>query len=468
MAYDQIDTFMASIRLLESGSYDGNYGATGAYTGPLGRGLGAYQIMEGNWNSWSAEAGMPGANWRDPAAQDAVARFKMGQYYNQFGTWDLAAVAWFAGPGAAVQASNEGLASVGDWDDVLGTTVSDYVQRVTDSMGGWDGTNRNGRSWWDDNSTQPGRTFATMAPGTGAFVQLPGSSYPVPPGIEYPIYQVSPGYPTQPSYVPGSIRESLLNILDRFSNAVAGGARHPSGLASPLMVYGSGLEDGQPFYMPSEMFDAQTIASMTQVGPVPAVGPDGVPVMGAPPMGVGLASFPVPGYESALQNDWMEPREYRGGYHEGTDIVAPQGTPIVAPASGTIASIHTSTNGGNVVWLVDGEGRTHKFMHLLATASGVGVGTQVQAGQPIAFVGDTGYSSTPHLHYELHVGGAPVNPHEYLIGVSTGGAVGGAPLAAAMAPGGAVPPSASPEPTTVEGSIENLENRVRSGTPVIE
>ena len=262
-----------------------------------------------------------------------------------------------------------------------------------------------------------------------------------------------------------SIRDSLLNILDRFSNAVAGGARDPSGLASPFTVFGSALEDGQPFYFPSELYDTQTIASMTQA-PAQTTGVDGVPVMGAPPMGASLSMFPVPGYEGALQNDWMEPREYRGGYHEGTDIVAPQGTPIVAPASGTIVSIHTSENGGNVVWLVDSEGRTHKFMHLLATSSGIGTGTAVEAGQVIAFVGDTGASSTPHLHYELHVGGAAVDPHEYLLGVSSGSAVGGSATPAASAGEGAAPiPPSSP---SLEGSLEDLENKVRSTGPVIE
>jgi Peptidase family M23 len=315
----------------------------------------------------------------------------------------------------------------------------------------------------------------TAPPGGGGMSGLPPRA-PVPPAAggatTYPTTITQPLSGTQNisgmgAMTPGTtIRDSLLNILDRFSNAVAGGQRDPSGLATPFTVYGSALEDGQPFYFPAELFDSQTVASMTQTGPTQSLGMGGVPVMGAPPMGASLSMFPVPGFEGALQNDWHEPREYRGGWHEGTDIVAPQGTPIVAPASGTIASIHTSTNGGNVVWLVDSEGRTHKFMHLLATSSGIGTGTQVEAGQVIAFVGDTGASSTPHLHYELHVGGAAVNPHEYLLGVSSGSAVGGAatPAASTGVGAAAIPPPAP----SVEGALEDIENKVRSTSPVIE
>jgi hypothetical protein len=165
MAYDQIESFMASIRRVESGSYDGDYAAIGAYTGPAGRALGAYQIMEGNWEAWSAEAGMEGATWRDPYAQDAVARYKMGQYYNMFGSWELAGVAWFAGPGTAAAAAREGYAAVAEINDTLGTTVGDYLRRLDEYMGDWDGKKRNGPSWWDEERTGQG-PIAPPAPGS--------------------------------------------------------------------------------------------------------------------------------------------------------------------------------------------------------------------------------------------------------------------------------------------------------------
>ena len=133
-------------------------------------------------------------------------------------------------------------------------------------------------------------------------------------------------------------------------------------------------------------------------------------------------SFPVPGYEDAIQDDYGEPRAYRGGYHEGTDIVAPEGTDIVAPVAGEIVSIHTSTNGGNIIHLQGQDGRLYKFMHMSEFA--VTAGATVTAGQTIGYVGNTGHSSTPHLHFEIHENGAPTDPHDWLMGVASGAITG--------------------------------------------
>lgn len=128
-----LDQFMAAIRQLESG---GNYEAIGPYTGSTyGRARGAYQVMETIWPAWAKEAGIPGADWRNPDAQDRVARYKMRQYFERFGRWDLVAVAWFAGPGRAEQAARQGIQSVGELSDVIGTSVTQYVQKAMDLMG---------------------------------------------------------------------------------------------------------------------------------------------------------------------------------------------------------------------------------------------------------------------------------------------------------------------------------------------
>lgn len=88
-----IDRFMAAISGKESG---GDYGisnktGSGAY--------GKYQIMPANWPSWAAEAGLGRNAPQTPQNQEAVAKFKMLQYYQQFGNWRDVAVAWYAGPG---------------------------------------------------------------------------------------------------------------------------------------------------------------------------------------------------------------------------------------------------------------------------------------------------------------------------------------------------------------------------------
>lgn len=133
MPANQLDTFMAAIRRLESGSYEGNYGAIGPHTGRLGRARGAYQIMEANWAGWAREAGLAGADWRNPQAQDAVARFKFLQYYQKYQDWGLVAIAWFAGPGRANEAQRRGVSSVSGVSDVTGTSVGKYVNLIVNS-----------------------------------------------------------------------------------------------------------------------------------------------------------------------------------------------------------------------------------------------------------------------------------------------------------------------------------------------
>ena len=136
MALSEIELFMAAIRRLESGSFDGNYTVAkeSLRHSTMGVPLGAYQIMSANWPSWSAQAGIPGASWQSKAAQDRVARHKMTQYYNTFGDWRLVAIAWFGGPGAAKKAAAQGLDSVGGRKDVLGTSISGYVKQIVSYM----------------------------------------------------------------------------------------------------------------------------------------------------------------------------------------------------------------------------------------------------------------------------------------------------------------------------------------------
>ena len=131
-----LEEFMYAIGKLESG---GNYNAVGPNTGSTyGRARGKYQIMETIWPGWAKEAGIPGASWKDPEAQERVARYKMNQYFQRFGRWDLVAVAWFAGPGRAAEAQRKGIESVGGLKDVIGTSVTKYVQTIMKTMGAVD------------------------------------------------------------------------------------------------------------------------------------------------------------------------------------------------------------------------------------------------------------------------------------------------------------------------------------------
>ena len=97
MPANQIDTFMAAIRAIESGGGDpaGNYQAVNPSSGARG----AYQIMPQYWDDWARGAGVPDADHRDPKMQDIVARNRMLNLYRKYGRWDYVAGAWFAGEG---------------------------------------------------------------------------------------------------------------------------------------------------------------------------------------------------------------------------------------------------------------------------------------------------------------------------------------------------------------------------------
>ncbi len=99
--------------------------------------------------------------------------------------------------------------------------------------------------------------------------------------------------------------------------------------------------------------------------------------------------------------------------HEGIDVTAPMGAPIEAPASGTVTQAGWEAGYGNVVVIDHGYGITTRFAH--ASRLLVRRGDRVKRGDRIALVGNTGLSTGPHLHYEVHVNGRPVNPRRYIL-----------------------------------------------------
>jgi len=99
--------------------------------------------------------------------------------------------------------------------------------------------------------------------------------------------------------------------------------------------------------------------------------------------------------------------------HEGIDVVAPMGAPIEAPAAGLVVSAGWETGFGYAVTLDHGYGIQTKFAH--ASKLLVHAGQHVERGQRIALVGNTGLATGPHLHYEVHVRGQPVDPLKYVL-----------------------------------------------------
>ncbi len=102
-----------------------------------------------------------------------------------------------------------------------------------------------------------------------------------------------------------------------------------------------------------------------------------------------------------------------GYFHQGIDIRAAEGTPIFASADGIVTkaapdSKGVTKGGGHMIFIDYGNGVEARYMHL--SAYGVIAGDDIKAGDIIGFTGNTGDSSTPHLHFEYYIGGQAIDP----------------------------------------------------------
>jgi murein DD-endopeptidase MepM/ murein hydrolase activator NlpD len=130
-------------------------------------------------------------------------------------------------------------------------------------------------------------------------------------------------------------------------------------------------------------------------------------------------AFPVAGRYSygTAANRFGAPRT--GHTHQGQDVLAAEGTPLVSPVSGRVLYRAYQRGGaGNYVVIHGSDHRDYVMMHLQSTAS-VSVGSAVRAGQRVGRVGHTGDAQGSHLHFEIWVGGwyaggHPIDPLPYL------------------------------------------------------
>lgn len=99
-------------------------------------------------------------------------------------------------------------------------------------------------------------------------------------------------------------------------------------------------------------------------------------------------------------------------FHYGVDLAASQGTPIYAIAAGTVTTATYGDANGYYVSISHGNGYGSVYCHM--TNYIVSVGDSVSQGQVIGYVGSTGWSTGPHLHFEIHVNGSTVNPMDYI------------------------------------------------------
>ena len=121
----------------------------------------------------------------------------------------------------------------------------------------------------------------------------------------------------------------------------------------------------------------------------------------------GELCWPLPGH-TYISCHFGEVDAFGNAGHRGTDIPAPEGTPILAAHSGTVLVSGWNDSYGNQVLLDNGAGLSTRYAHMTQTA--VTAGETVTAGQVIGYVGSTGDSTGNHLHFEMMQGGIRVNP----------------------------------------------------------
>ena len=131
--------------------------------------------------------------------------------------------------------------------------------------------------------------------------------------------------------------------------------------------------------------------------------------------------IPVEGVAAgALHDSWHAPRS-GGRRHEGIDIFARRGTPVLAPVTGLVTHVGQDRLGGNVVRVMGPGRQTHYFAHLDRFAP-IKAWDVVVAGEVIGYVGNTGNArgGSPHLHYGIYAAGGAINPFPLLKGERDG------------------------------------------------
>jgi murein DD-endopeptidase MepM/ murein hydrolase activator NlpD len=179
-----------------------------------------------------------------------------------------------------------------------------------------------------------------------------------------------------------------------------------------------------PVQVPKPPKAGKTKGSSLAPEPSPGFPPVRQPPEVTPQLTAGGYVFPVYGPSSFVDTFGAARGDVSSGWHHGDDIFAPLGAPLLAVASGTVFSVGWNKIGGNRLWLRDGQGNLFYYAHLSAFSPLAVNGSQVNAGDVVGFVGNTGDAQgTPyHLHFEVHPVGllglgydGAVNPTSYLL-----------------------------------------------------
>ena len=122
--------------------------------------------------------------------------------------------------------------------------------------------------------------------------------------------------------------------------------------------------------------------------------------------------WPVEGQVTGSFGERIDPFNGEGAFHSGVDIGSSYGHPILAPADGLVTFTDTMGGYGKTIMIDHGNSISTRYGHLSGFA--VTAGQRVQRGDVIGYVGESGRSTGPHLHYEVRINDTPVNPYKYL------------------------------------------------------
>ncbi len=125
------------------------------------------------------------------------------------------------------------------------------------------------------------------------------------------------------------------------------------------------------------------------------------------------AIWPVKGWVTSDFGPRLSPFTGRPSKHQGIDIRAKTGTPVIAPAAGTVVRRTNDSGFGKTITVNHGHGVSTRYGHL--HTMDVSIGQSILRGDVIGTVGNTGLSTGPHLHYEVHVNKIRVDPMKFII-----------------------------------------------------
>ncbi|TDT16458.1 putative peptidoglycan binding protein [Ilumatobacter fluminis] len=293
---------------------------------------------------------------------------------------------------------------VGLKSGALGNTVKQLQQAMIDAgvtvRGGADGI-------FGPATTEALKSFQTSQglPATGVVDQATAEALKDPKAPSSPSTGSTDGYAVYGER--GSRVVDLQNALLAAGISFVGGADGAFGSATAGAIMSFQRANG--LSVTGKLDDATAKALGLTAAPKPTT-PD--------PATVKLDAFPVQG-PCGFGDSYGYPRS-GGRTHEGIDIIASEGNELYAVADGKVTKVYSDYPGslaGNGIRLTrsDGSGTYYFYAHMSELADGIELGVPVKAGQLVGYIGNTGNSGTPHLHFEAHPnGGAAVNPYQAL------------------------------------------------------